>query len=63
MGKPVTHQEARVALSKIAINTIHIYIWAMDPDTPILADTSPTFQKPPPPPPAKKKNTTPKGNC
>jgi hypothetical protein len=31
-----------LALSKIAINTI--YIWMTDPDTPILAKNSPTFQ-------------------
>ncbi len=34
------------ALSKIAINTIHI--WMTDPDTSILTNTLPTFQKLPP---------------
>ncbi len=33
-------------LSKIAINTI--YIWMTDPDTPILAKDLPTFQQLPP---------------
>jgi hypothetical protein len=35
-----------LTLSKFAINTIHM--WMTDPDTPILADTLPTFQKLPP---------------
>jgi len=35
-----------LALSKIAINTI--YTWMTDPDTPILAETSLTFQRLPP---------------
>jgi hypothetical protein len=39
-------QHCVLTLSKIAINTI--YIWMTDPDTPILAKNSPTFQQLPP---------------